>query len=82
VPVTLAAPGLSAHGQSRAFDFQVERDGVIVAGTDAEHTTRDWDTPGWTQRLKTLITRTSTRLHGPLESPREPWHYVYATEPD
>jgi hypothetical protein len=82
VPVTLAAPGLSAHGQSRAFDFQVERDGVIVAGTDAEHTTRDWDTPGWTQRLKTLIARTSTSLHGPLESPREPWHYVYASAPD
>ena len=35
VPVTLAAPGLSAHGQSRAFDFQVERDGTIVAGTEA-----------------------------------------------
>ena len=32
VPVTLAAPGLSAHGQSRAFDFQVEHDGTIVAG--------------------------------------------------
>jgi hypothetical protein len=78
VPVTLAAPGLSAHGQSRAFDFQVERNGTIVAGTEAEHAERDWDAPGWTQRLKDVVARASTRLHGPLESPREPWHYVYA----
>lgn len=78
VPVTLAAPGLSAHGQSRAFDFQVERDGTIVAGTEAEHAGRDWDAAGWTQRLKDVVARASARLHGPLESPREPWHYVYA----
>ena len=77
VPVTLAAPGLSAHGQSRAFDFQVERDGAIVAGTEAEHATRDWDAAGWTERLKQVVARASTRLRGPLETPREPWHYYY-----
>ena len=77
VPVTLAAPGLSAHGQSRAFDFQVERDGTIVAGTEAEHATRDWDAAGWTERLKQIVARASTRLRGPLETPREPWHYYY-----
>jgi hypothetical protein len=76
-PATLAAPGLSAHGQARAFDFQIERDGQIVAGTESEHTARDWDGSGWTGRLKQLIGRVSTRLHGPLESPWEPWHYVY-----
>jgi hypothetical protein len=79
VPVTLAAPGLSAHGQSRAFDFQVERDGTIVAGTEAEHATRDWDAAGWTERLKQIVARSSTRLRGPLETPREPWHYYYET---
>lgn len=82
VPVTLAAPGLSAHGQSRAFDFQVERDGTLVAGTEAEHAAEEWDALGWTQRLKEVVTRASARLHGPLESPREPWHYVYVGAPD
>ena len=77
VPVTLAAPGLSAHGQSRAFDFQVEHDGTIVAGTEAEHAARDWDAAGWTERLKKIVARASTRLRGPLETPREPWHYYY-----
>jgi hypothetical protein len=77
VPVTLAAPGLSAHGQSRAFDFQVERDGTIVAGTESEHAARDWDAAGWTERLKEIVARASTRLRGPLETPREPWHYYY-----
>ena len=77
MPVTLAAPGLSAHGQSRAFDFQVERDGAIVAGTEAEHATRDWDAAGWTERLKQVVARASARLRGPLETPREPWHYYY-----
>ena len=81
MPVTLAAPGLSAHGQSRAFDFQVERAGVIVAGTDAEHTTRDWDAPGWTQRLKEVVTRTSTRLQGSSSRRASPG-ILYAPEPD
>jgi hypothetical protein len=81
VPVTLAAPGLSAHGQSRAFDFQVERDGEIVAGTDAVLAGEEWDAAGWTQRLKDLISRTTPRLQGPLEQPREPWHYVYVPVP-
>ena len=77
VPVTLAAPGLSAHGQSRAFDFQVDRDGSLVAGTEVEHAARDWDAAGWTERLKKVVTRASSRLRGPLEAPHEPWHYEY-----
>jgi hypothetical protein len=77
VPVTLAAPGLSAHGQSRAFDFQVERGGTLVAGTEAERAAQDWDAAGWTERLKEVIARASTHLRGPLVTPREPWHYVY-----
>ena len=81
-PATLAAPGLSAHGQARAFDFQIERGDQIVAGTESAHAARDWDDPGWTGRLKSLIGRVSTRLHGPLESPWEPWHYVYTPPAD
>ena len=80
-PVTLAAPGLSAHGQSRAFDFQVERDGAIVAGTDAALAVQEWDAAGWTHRLRDVVLRASTRLQGPLEQPREPWHYVYVPDP-
>jgi len=83
VPVTLAAPGLSAHGQSRAFDLQIERDGQLVAGTEAERAAQDWDASGWTARLRCVVRRVSSHLHGPLETPHEPWHYVYApdTEP-
>jgi hypothetical protein len=81
VPVTLAAPGLSAHGQSRAFDFQVEHQGELVAGTETARAAQDWDAAGWTERLRRVVTSTSTRFHGPLEAPREPWHYVYSSEP-
>ena len=81
VPVTLAAPGLSAHGQSRAFDFQVERQGQLVAGTDTGRAAADWEAAGWTERLRRVVTSTSTRLRGPLEAPREPWHYVYVPDP-
>jgi hypothetical protein len=80
VPVTLAAPGLSPHGQSRAFDFQIERDGQLVAGTEAERAAQDWDAAGWTARVKCVVRQVSSRLHGPLETPHEPWHYVYAAD--
>ena len=80
VPVTLAAPGLSAHGQSRAFDFQIERDGQLVAGTEAARAAQEWDAAGWTTRLRCIVRSTSSRLDGPLAAPHEPWHYVY--EPD
>ena len=80
VPVTLAAPGLSAHGQARAFDFQIERDGVLVAGTETARAAEEWDTPGWTERLQDVVRTVSSRLHGPLEAPHEPWHYVYVPD--
>jgi hypothetical protein len=74
----LAAPGLSAHGQLRAFDFQVQRAGSTIAGPSTASTARDWDQAGWTARLQQAVSAASDRFVGPLASPREPWHYVYA----
>jgi hypothetical protein len=73
----LAAPGLSLHGRGRAFDLQVERGGVIVAGTDASTVAAVWDAQGWTRKLAAAVEATSDKFHGPLASPREPWHYEY-----
>jgi hypothetical protein len=75
---TLAAPGLSAHGQGRAFDFQVERDGRVIAGLEAASARRLWDEAGWTLRLRAAVSRAGNRFSGPLAIPYEPWHYRYA----
>jgi len=74
---TLAAPGLSRHGQLRAFDFQVEQDGRIVAGPDSTSIATVWTAQGWTARLRAAVRSASQALEGPLEHPDEPWHYVY-----
>jgi hypothetical protein len=73
----LAAPGLSAHGQGRAFDFQIERDGHTVAGFDATAARREWDANGWTARLHAAVVASGKPFAGPLQSPYEPWHYAY-----
>jgi hypothetical protein len=78
---TLAAPGLSPHGQGRAFDFQVVRDGRVVAGLDAASAQSRWDAAGWTQRLKSAMQAAGSRFVGPLQSPYEPWHYAYTPPP-
>jgi len=75
--VNLAAPGLSPHGQARAFDFQVQHGDVIVAGTEAGDVTAAWDAQGWTHKLSAAIAAESDRFQGPLAAPREPWHYEY-----
>jgi hypothetical protein len=83
VPVptpTIAAPGLSPHGQLRAIDFQVHKDGAIVAGTRTATIAQEWDGAGWTQKLEAAVRAGSSRFVGPLESPREPWHYTYAPD--
>jgi hypothetical protein len=77
VTPTLATPGLSQHGQLRAFDFQIKKGAQIVAGTDSSTVKTIWDAQGWTQKLKTAVTAASRKLSGPLTSPREPWHYTY-----
>jgi hypothetical protein len=71
---TLAVPGLSPHGQSRAFDFQVMRGSQLVAGPTGAGR---WDREGWTEKVRAAVTRASTKFTGPLERPREPWHYDY-----
>jgi hypothetical protein len=77
----LAAPGLSAHGQARAFDFQVTHRGQVIAGTDVESAHRQWDAAGWTQKLRATISIAGNRFVGPLQSPYEPWHYSYTPAP-
>lgn len=82
VPVALAAPGLSAHGQGRAFDFQVERAGQVIAGVDVTRASQQWDAAGWTEKLRAAVKAAGDHFSGPLESPYEPWHYAYAPTPD
>jgi hypothetical protein len=74
VTPTLAVPGLSPHGQSRAFDFQVMRGSQLIAGPSSPGA---WDSAGWTEKVREAVTRASTKFAGPLASPREPWHYDY-----
>jgi len=76
-PVSVAAPGLSPHGQLRALDFQVQKDDRIVASTSAADAVVQWDAEGWSEKLKQAVISASPRMEGPLESPREPWHYSY-----
>jgi len=73
---TLAAPGLSPHGRSRAFDFQIQQEATLVAGTDSTIIATVWDSGGWTQKLAAAVA-VSPHFRGPLSSPREPWHYEY-----
>lgn len=71
----LAAPGISRHGQLRAIDFQIMKDGAIVAPTETATVKRNWDAPGWTEKLQAAMS--GSRFRGPLRSPYEPWHYEY-----
>jgi hypothetical protein len=82
VAIALAAPGLSPHGQARAYDFQVERDGQVIAGVDVTSARQQWDTAGWTQKLRAAVSVAGNHFSGPLDSPYEPWHYAYAPRPD
>jgi hypothetical protein len=71
----LAAPGISRHGQLRAIDFQIMKDGKVVASTDTATVRRNWDEPGWTEKLQKAVA--GSRFRGPLQWPYEPWHYEY-----
>jgi len=74
---TVAAPGLSPHGQMRAIDFQVHRGAEIVAGPDTHTIAAVWEQGGWAARLDQAVRDASRKFIGPLVSPREPWHYTY-----
>jgi hypothetical protein len=74
---TVAAPGLSPHGQMRAIDFQVHRGQEIVAGPDTRTIGAVWEQGGWATRLDFAVRDASRKFIGPLASPREPWHDTY-----
>ncbi len=77
---TVAAPGLSPHGQMRAVDFQVHQGDRIVAGPATATIAADWDAAGWSAKLDAAVRAASNRFVGPLASPREPWHFTYSPE--
>jgi len=74
---TVAVPGLSPHGQLRAFDFQIKQGDKIIAGTNTAIIANVWDAQGWTEKLQTAVKAASRKFFGPLTSPREPWHYTF-----
>lgn len=74
---SVAVPGLSPHGQLRAFDFQVKRGSELIAGTSSARAKRDWEEAGWAHKLSEAVGKASTKFTGPLDSPYEPWHYTY-----
>jgi hypothetical protein len=83
VPVptpTIAAPGLSPHGQMRAIDFQIHQGERVVAGPRTSTIDSEWDGAGWSAKLDAAVRTASQRFVGPLASPREPWHYTYSPE--
>jgi hypothetical protein len=73
----LAAPGLTEHGQALAIDFQVMKDGAIIAGADTKIIEAVWRAQGWDVKLKESMTAAGPAFSGPLVSPDEPWHYRY-----
>lgn len=81
---TLAAPGLSPHGQMRAIDFHIKQGDRTVAGPRSASIAADWDGAGWAKKLAAAVRAGSRHFTGPLANPREPWHYTYtpaATSP-
>jgi hypothetical protein len=74
---TLAAPGLSRHGQMYAVDFHVRKEGEDVASTDSGAIAQVWVAQGWEQRLRAAVVASGAPFVGPLQDPHEPWHYDY-----
>jgi hypothetical protein len=79
VSPTVATPGLSQHGQLRAFDFKIRQGNQIIATTESSTIKPVWDDQGWTRKLNAAVTSASRKFAGPLAAPREPWHYTYVT---
>lgn len=72
-----ATPGLSQHGQAKAFDFVVFKGRDVVAGTVTATIQEKWEAAGWTAKLKKAVQDAGGQFVGPLPSPYEPWHYIY-----
>jgi|HigsolmetaAR204D_1030405.scaffolds.fasta_scaffold00242_32 hypothetical protein len=79
-PAPLAAPGLSAHGQLRAIDFQIVRNGAVVAGPEVTTVESVWERGGWREKLHAAVVASGAPFRGPLAVPNEPWHYTYVGE--
>jgi hypothetical protein len=77
---TIAAPGLSLHGQMRAIDFQVHQGGRGVAGPSTATIATDWAAAGWATKLDAAVRAASDKFVGPQASPPAPWHYTYVPE--
>ena len=77
---TIAAPGLSLHGQMRAIDFQVHQGGRVVAGPSTATIATDWVAEGWATKLDAAVRAASDKFVGPQASPPAPWHYTYVPE--
>lgn len=73
----LAAPGLTLHGRALAIDFQILKDGKLVAEADSRQIEHVWRAQGWDEKLNASITAAGPSFSGPLKSPDEPWHYNY-----
>jgi len=74
---TVAVPGLSQHGQLRAFDFRIGKGRRIIAGASTRTIATVWDGAGWTAKLCDAILAAGGSFEGPLLVPYEPWHYEY-----
>ncbi|MFN5702901.1 MAG: hypothetical protein ACK46K_03680 [Gammaproteobacteria bacterium] len=74
----LAAPGLSAHGQMHAIDFQISQNGTLSAPADSAKVQTVWRAQGWDAKLNASIKAVGPAFEGPLSSPDEPWHYSYS----
>ncbi len=77
---TIAAPGLSLHGQMRAIDFQVHQGGRVVAGPSTPTIAADWVAAGWAAKLDSAVREASHKFVGPQASPPAPWHYTYVPD--
>jgi len=73
---TSAAPGLSDHGQMHAVDFIIMQGHQKIADTVTATIGTKWDASGWTKKLNDAVTLSKSLFIGPLQHPREPWHYT------
>ncbi len=74
-----ATPGLSQHGQAKAFDFVVFKGARSSLGPSPPRSRKSGMTSGWTANLKKAVQDAGGKFVGPLASPYEPWHYIYKT---
>lgn len=75
--LTVAAPGLSAHGTGRAIDFRVhDGSGKVLHGAGGA---ASWRSSGFAAKLKSAMSA-APHFHGPLTSPDEPWHHFFDPE--